>query len=289
MTLAHTGSSPNRPGRSAAGDLDRLAAFIHRVSGIKMPASKYTMIEHRLQRRVAAAGAANFAAYCAKVLAEGEDGPELVDLIDAITTNKTDFFREPEHFRVLADSILPGMDTSVRRLKAWSAACSTGAEPYTLAMVLSEYRQAQHARFQPMPAPSIVATDLCTKVLSTARDGIYPADMAEPVPPPLRQRYMLRSRDKNRRQVRVSPTLRAMVRFGRLNLMAPRYNLDQDFDIVFCRNVLIYFDRDDQAAVLRRLCSHVRPGGILIVGHSESVHGLDLPVQPVGHTIFRKV
>jgi len=288
MTLAHPGgSSPLRPGKSAA-DFDRLAAFIHRVTGIKMPASKYSMIENRLQRRVAATGAANFAAYCAQVLAEGENGPELVNLIDAITTNKTDFFREPEHFRALADSILPGMDTSVRRLKAWSSACSTGAEPYTLAMVLSEYRQAQHARFQPMPAPSVTATDVCTTVLATARDGIYPADMVEPVPPALRQRYLLRSRDTTRRLVRVTPALRAMVRFGRLNLMDSRYSLDNDFDIVLCRNVLIYFDRNDQAAVLRRLCSHLRPGGTLIVGHSESLHGLDLPVQQVGHTMFRK-
>jgi chemotaxis protein methyltransferase CheR len=272
----------------AAADFDRLAAFIHRVTGIKMPRSKHSMVEGRLRRRMVATGSADFAEYCASVFTAPEGSEEIVNLIDAITTNKTDFFREPEHFRSLTETVLPEFETSHRPLKVWSAACSIGAEPYTLAMVLSEYRQAQHTKFLSMPAPSIIATDLCTTALATARLGIYPTAMIEPVPAALRQRYILRDRDPKRGMVRIVPALRAMVRFGRHNLMAPRYNLDRDFDVVFCRNVLIYFERKDQAAVLQRLCDHLRPGGLLVIGHSETVNGLDLPVQPIAHTMFRR-
>jgi chemotaxis protein methyltransferase CheR len=267
----------------------KLSAFIHRVAGIKMPPSKHAMVEGRLRRRVAATGAGSFAKYCAAVFHGGDDGEEVVNLIDAITTNKTDFFREPQHFDLLTRTILPGMDTAQQPLKVWSSACSIGAEPYTLAIVLSEYRQAQNSRFLPMPPPLITATDLCTTVLRTAREGIYPEDMIAPIPPELRKRYLLRARASADRSVRISPALRAMVQFGQLNLMAPAYPLGRDFDIVFCRNVLIYFDRADQLAVLGKLCGHLRTGGVLALGHSESIHNFDLPLVPIGQTMFRKL
>ncbi len=288
MNARHEDESAHGATGLAVADFDKLAAFIHRVTGIKMPRSKHSMIEGRLRRRVAATGSADFADYCASVFTAAEGSEEIVNLIDAVTTNKTDFFREREHFRSLTESVLPTMDTANRPLKVWSAACSIGAEPYTLAMVLSEYRHAQHTKFLSMPAPNIVATDLCTTALATARLGIYPAAMVDPVPPALRQRYVLRDRDSRRGAVRIVPALRAMVRFGRHNLMAPLYSLDRDFDVVFCRNVLIYFERKDQAAVLHRLCDHLRPGGLLVIGHSETVNGLNLPVQPIAHTMFRR-
>jgi chemotaxis protein methyltransferase CheR len=270
-------------------DFERLAAFIHRVAGIKMPPSKHSMVEGRLRRRVAATGAGSFTAYCAHLFEAGEQSEEVVNLIDVLTTNKTDFFREVQHFDVLSKQILPQLDTSRRPLKFWSAACSTGAEPYTMAMVLSDYRQTQRARSQAMPAPSILATDLCTTVLETARLGIYPDAMIEPVPMEFRTRYFLRGKASRAGMVRVVPELRAMVRFGQMNLMAPAYPVDTDFDVIFCRNVLIYFDRNDQKAVLSKLCDRLAPGGTLAVGHSEAVHNLGLPLQAIGHTIFRKV
>jgi chemotaxis protein methyltransferase CheR len=269
-------------------DFQRLAAFIQRVAGIKMPPSKHSMVEGRIRRRVSATGAAGFAAYCDRVFAEGEQGDEIVNLIDAVTTNKTDFFREPQHFHTLTNEVLPSLDTVRRPLKIWSAACSTGAEPYTLAMVLSDYMLAQQSRSWPMPAPSILATDLCTTVLRTARLGIYPESMIAPVPADMRRRYLLRGKARQAEMVRVVPALRAMVRFGQMNLMMPSYPVDADFDIIFCRNVLIYFDRETQHAVLRRLCDRLVAGGVLAVGHSEAVHNFDLPITPIGHTIFRK-
>jgi chemotaxis protein methyltransferase CheR len=268
-------------------DFDRVAGFVHQLAGIKMPRAKHAMVEARLRRRVAATGAASFAEYCARVLDEGGDGPETVQLVNALTTNKTDFFREPEHFRILAEQVLPGLWLPHRRLKVWSAACSTGAEPYTLAMVLSEF-----ARERGMPGgamnPAILATDISTEVLGVARLGIYPVEQIAPVPPALRKRYLLRARDPARETVRVVPALRAMARFGRLNLMGAHYDVDRDIDVIFCRNVLIYFDREGQAAVLRRLCDHLRPNGVLVLGHSETLSGLDLPVSVIGHTMFRR-
>jgi chemotaxis protein methyltransferase CheR len=270
-------------------DFQRLAAYIHSVAGIKMPPSKHAMVEGRIRRRVSATGAAGFAAYCDRVFAEGEQGDEIVNLIDAVTTNKTDFFREPQHFHTLTEQVLPALDTARRPLKIWSAACSTGAEPYTLAMVLSDYMLAQQARSRPMPAPAILATDLCTTVLQTARLGIYPAAMMQPVPQDMRRRYLLRGKAGRADMVRIVPPLRAMLRFGQMNLMLPSYPVDQDFDIIFCRNVLIYFDRPTQCAVLRRLCDRLVTGGTLAVGHSEAVHDFGLPLTPIGHTIFRKI
>jgi len=272
-----------------AADFERLASFIHRVAGIKLPPSKHSMVEGRLRRRVNATGAASFAEYCKRVFSDGDSGDEIVNLIDAVTTNKTDFFREPQHFETLTAEVLPELERAGRAVKIWSAACSIGAEPYTLAMVVSEHRQARRPGQAALPPPFILATDLCTTVLQTARLGIYPESMIEPVPPALRPRYILRGKGKQQGMVRIAPKLRAMVRFGQLNLMANSYKVDADFDIVFCRNVLIYFDRATQQAVLRRLCDRLLPGGVLAVGHSEAVHNLDLPLKAIGHTIFRKV
>jgi chemotaxis protein methyltransferase CheR len=270
-------------------DFERLAIFIHRIAGIKMPSSKHSMVEGRLRRRVAATGSASFAEYCQRVFSEGENGDEIVNLIDAVTTNKTDFFREPQHFDILNTQVLPGLANGRRPIKIWSAACSIGAEPYTLAMVVSEYRQVAWPAPAACAPPFILATDLCTTVLETARRGIYPEAMIEPVPFAMRQHYILRGKGSQQGMVRIAPQLRAMVRFGQLNLMADSYKVDADFDIIFCRNVLIYFDRATQQAVLRRLCDRLAPSGVLAVGHSEAVQNLDLPLKPIGHTIFRKV
>ncbi|MDR3535669.1 MAG: CheR family methyltransferase [Acetobacteraceae bacterium] len=268
-------------------DFDRLAAFIESYSGIKMPPSKITMVEGRLRRRVRSTGAASLGEYCRRLFEGGTLEAEAVHLIDAVTTNKTEFFREPEHFDYLTATALPTLLEERRSasngLKLWSAACSTGAEPYTLAMVLAEFRQTRS-----VSRVSILATDLCTEVLQTGAQAIYPEAAVLSVPIELRRRYMLRSRDRTRGLVRIVPGLRDWVQFARFNLMAEDYGVDRDFDVIFCRNVLIYFDKPTQQAVLRRLCRHLRPGGYLFLGHSESVAGLTLPLHVVGHTVFRR-
>jgi chemotaxis protein methyltransferase CheR len=283
-----TGAAAPRSGLRRQ-DFARLAAFIEDYAGIKMPPSKSTLLEGRLQRRVRARGLASLEAYCHYLFEQDGLESETVHLIDAVSTNKTDFFREPEQFRLLRERLLPemirGRSLAQRpKVSIWSSACSTGAEPYTLAMVLSEFA----ADVAPVQS-SILATDINSEVLATARLGIYPEEVVRPIPTALRQRYVLRSRDRQRGLVRMVPELRSMVRFARLNLMAASYDVDRAFDLVFCRNVLIYFHRRTQGEVLGRLCLHLRPGGHLFLGHSESINGLGLPLQALGHNVFLRV
>ncbi|HLN23310.1 MAG TPA: CheR family methyltransferase [Patescibacteria group bacterium] len=270
-------------------DLERLASFIHGYSGIKLPASKKTMIEGRLRRRLRALGIPSFKDYCRYVFEEGGLKAEAVHLIDAVTTNKTDFFREPEHFDLLISMVLPALLTraqggTTRPLKLWSAACSIGAEPYTLAMVLAEA-----ARAKPGLRYSIFASDICTEVLYKAVEGIFPEDMAAPIPPEMRQRYLMHARDPNQDRVRIVPELRQQVHFARINLMDETYAVADDMDVVFCRNILIYFDKETQEAVLRGLCRHIRLGGFLFIGHSESLGGQSLPLHQVASTVFQRI
>ncbi|MDO9710926.1 CheR family methyltransferase [Paracraurococcus lichenis] len=267
----------------------RLAKFIEDYAGIKMPATKKTMLEGRLRKRVAAAGCANLADYCNYLFERNGLELETLSLIDVVTTNKTEFFREPEHFRYLAEKAVPELAPWKRPgrgavLKVWSAASSTGAEAYTLAMVLTDLA----ARTAPFEI-SILGTDISTRVLRTAALGIYPEAMATPIPAPMRQRYLLRSKTPGQGLVRVVPELRRLVQFQRLNLMDDSYPMGRDFDVIFVRNVLIYFDKPTQNGVLERLCDHLVPGGYLVLGHSESLAGQSVPLRPVAPTVFRRL
>lgn len=267
-------------------DFTRLAKFIHDYSGIKMPESKKTMVEGRLRARVAATGSAHLTEYCRRLFDEGGLAEEIVPLIDVVTTNKTEFFREPEHFRFLDEMVLPQLVAGHRGglervVKVWCTASSVGAEPYTLAMVLAEASERLGGfRF------SIVATDISERVLKTALMAIYPEAMIAPVPIPMRKRYLLQGKKSAQRQVRIVPQLRKTVQFGRLNLMDTSYPMDRDCDVIFCRNTLIYFDKPTQQAVVSRLCDHLRQGGYLFLGHSESLAGTGLPLKPVGPSTF---
>ncbi|MBO1081545.1 chemotaxis protein CheR [Roseomonas sp. 573] len=278
----------DRLDRLRDADFLRLARFIEEHSGIKMPPTKRTMLEGRLRKRVAATGCDDLRDYCAFLFERDGMAEEVVALIDAVTTNKTEFFREPEHFRILAEQVVPELlrDAPAGRvpvLNAWSVAASTGAEAYTLAMVLDAVATAR-GRF----TPSILGTDISSRVLETALLGIYPEEMAAPVPPAMRGRYLRRGRGESSGLVRVAPELRQFVRFRRLNLMDGAYRLDTTMDIAFCRNVLIYFDKPTQQAVLERVCAQLRPGGFLFLGHSESLAGFGLPVEAVAATVFRR-
>lgn len=266
----------------------RLSTFIHRELGIKMPDVKRTMLQSRLTKRIRHLGIGSYEAYAEYALGPAGLRRELPHLIDAVTTNKTDFFREPRHYEVLVRQVLPTLvhlhSAGVkRRVDLWSAACSSGQEPYTLAMVLSDFAEANAGfRF------SILATDISTKVLQEAQAGIYEEQKVEPVPVAMRRRYLLRGTGEKRGLVRIAPELRSLVRFHRLNLMGDDYGIREAMDIIFCRNVIIYFDRPTQAKVLGALVSHLRPGGYLFMGHSETLNGIDLPVTPVAMTVYRK-
>ena len=288
LALSGSGApSPSTAGtdRLSQRNFERLARYIHDYAGIKLPESKRTMLEGRLRRRVRAMGLQTIDAYCEHVFRDDNLARENVHLINAVTTNKTDFFREPAHFDFLRTVALPDLaDRGVRRIRAWSAACSTGPEAYTLAMELDDYAATQGG-----PSYGVLATDLDTDVLETARLGIYPADLVLPVPAPLAQRYVMRARDPGRREIRIAPELRSAIGFARLNLMDDRYPIGDPMHLIFCRNVLIYFDKPTQRRVVSCLVDCLAPHGYLFLGHSESISGFDLPLTQVANTVFQRV
>ncbi|MFK3890301.1 CheR family methyltransferase [Sphingomonas sp. NPDC079357] len=266
-------------------DFDQISRYIYAQAGIRLPPAKLTMIEGRLRRRVRATKRASLNDYCAWLFEDNNLDGERQHLLNAVTTNKTDFFREPKHFDYLQNIALPQMQAEgLRRLRVWSAACSTGAEPYTIAMVLDAF-----ARDRRGPDYGVLATDLDTEVLAAARRGVYPEAMVEPVPAALRQRYVLRPRDRDREDVRIVPELRSAIGFAQLNLMDDHYPVGEPMDMIFCRNVLIYFDKPTQEQVVRRLAACLRPGGLLFLGHSESIAGFTLPLTAVANTVFKKI
>jgi chemotaxis protein methyltransferase CheR len=267
-------------------DFSRLCAFIYSEAGICLSAEKKTMLEGRLKRRLRELEIASYKQYCEYLFGEEGRRQELTSFIDVVTTNKTDFFREPKHFDYLTQSALPDLAarSGGQSSLLWSAGCSSGEEPYTLAMVLSEYAEAHPGfRFR------ILATDISTKVLARAELGIYAADTVEPVPQPMRRKYLMRSRERDADRVRIVPELRRMVEFRRLNFMDSDYGVEEKADAIFCRNVIIYFDRPTQQKILGRLSSCLKPGGYLFVGHSETLHDMNLPLEALGPALYRRV
>jgi chemotaxis protein methyltransferase CheR len=274
--------------RISTASFNRLAQFITQETGIKMPASKVSLIQSRLLRRIRHLGLQSIDEYCEHLFSPAGADEERVHFINAITTNKTDFFREPQHFTYLTATALPQLAESRRggldrRIAVWSAACSSGEEPYTLAMVLSEYA-AGHPGFE----FGILATDVSTRVLQMAAEGIYSRQQIEPVPRELRRKYLMHGKTGQQPLLRITPALRRTVSFHPLNFMDADYGVREMFDVIFCRNVMIYFDRPTQEAVIGKLCRNLHPGGYLFVSHSESLSGLDLPLIPVGASCFRK-
>jgi chemotaxis protein methyltransferase CheR len=283
--LSHAALEQSSPpvDQISARNFERMAAYIYDYSGIKMPSSKRTMLEGRLRRRLRSTGHATFDDYCDYLFKEDGLEAESVFLIDAVTTNKTDFFREPRHFDYMTSHVLPEFKAAgTRRIRAWSAACSMGAEPYTMAMVMQKFADEQGG-----PDYQILGTDLSTDVLETALRGVYPNEMLTPVPAEMR-RWVMTARDSGRREGRIHPSLRAKLSLARGNLMDETYSVGDPFDMIMCRNVMIYFDKQTQAKVLKRLCDRLKRGGYLFIGHSESITGIELPLVTVANTIFRK-
>ncbi len=268
-------------------DFQRLSSFIYDELGIKMSDGKKTMLSGRLSRRLRALDLDSYTEYCDFILSPAGMEQELVHLISAVTTNKTDFFREETHFDYLTQTGIPTLEQKQqfdkrRKFKIWSAGCSTGEEPYTMAMVLAEVK-AKSLNFD----YDILATDISRRVLDVCQRAVYPLDQAKPVAATYRKKYLLKGRDRRNPQVRIVPELRRKVRFGRLNFMADDFGLPEKVDVIFCRNVIIYFDKQTQEILMRKFCRYLNRGGYLFLGHSESLHGYDTPLQQVAPTVYR--
>ena len=266
----------------------RCSRFIQEEYGIKMPPAKKTLLECRLRKRMRALGMGSFEEYVEYAFRPGSGHDELIHMIDAVTTNKTDFFREPAHFHHLVESVLPELvqkhNAGIRRpLRVWSAGCSTGEEAYTLAMVLSEFRE-MHRDFD----FEILATDVSTKVLDVAGRAVYKEERIDPVPEGMRRKYFMRSRERKRSLVRVVPELRGKIVLRRLNFMEEAFKVRDLMDVIFCRNVMIYFEKATQERLVNIFCEHLFPGGFLFVGHSETLHGMNISLVPTAPMVYRR-
>jgi chemotaxis protein methyltransferase CheR len=252
--------------------------------GIHLSDAKQALLTARLLPRIRQLGLKNFSEYY-ELAVERDDG-ELGRLLDAICTNETHFFREPTQFEILDKIIVPRWIAEAERgerparVRIWSAGCSTGEEPYSLAMALTR-------ALPPDFTIEILASDVSSKVLARARDAVYPMRRLHEVPEELRKRFLLRGVGEREGEFRVAPEIRRLVRFEHVNLVSPPQPTIGQFDAVLCRNVLIYFRTETRKRVVRWLCSHVTPGGYLWVGHSESLHDVGAPVRTVVPTVYQ--
>lgn len=281
------GCEGSTPQLNAAAISDREFALfqglIHRQAGIYLAPVKKPLLVGRLMRRLRDLGLSSFGAYY-RVVTEPGGEAEQVRMLDLICTNETHFFREPRQFEFLERQVFPAWAEQAaagrrtRKIRVWSAACSTGEEPYTLAMVLLR-------RF-PDWEIEILGSDLSTRVLDAARAGLYRIEKAAEIPDTYRKAFMLRGTGSQEGRMKAGPEIRSLVRFERLNLSHQSWPLGGVFDLLFCRNVLIYFDPASKARVVDRLLERLHPQGYLFLGHAEGLHGLHARIQGVGPTVY---
>ncbi len=260
-------------------DFRRVCELIHKRAGIALAPAKRDMVYGRLSRRLRALGMHSFQDYLDQL--ERDGGDEWQAFTNALTTNLTSFFREPHHFEKLREELLARAHRAP--LQIWSCAASTGEEPYSLAITACE------AFGSLTPPVHILATDVDTQVLATGAQGVYPVERIAGLDPALKRRYFQRGTGPNEGKCRVVPALRKLIEFRQLNLLAPRYDVGGPYDALFCRNVMIYFAKPTQRAILSRLVQHMGDDGLLYTGHSENyLHAADL-IQPCGRTLYRRV
>ena len=266
-----------------------LRSLIYRLAGISLSDSKRFLVQSRLQKRLRHYHLQTYRQYYDMVVAQGENSPEREVLVNCVTTNKTDFFRESHHFEYVEETLIPELEWRIDRGEApprlwiWHAGCSTGEEPYTLAMVLAEAGATAGWDIQQ------VASDIDTAVLARAEQGIYEQDRVQRVPAPLLRKYFLRGSAANAGLCRVRREIRDRVSFQHLNLLDERWPFAPGtrFDMIFCRNVVIYFDKPTRQRLFARFAQMLEPGGHLFIGHSESLIGISDAFDSLGKTIYR--
>jgi chemotaxis protein methyltransferase CheR len=270
-------------GSPRTDEFEAVRRLLYEWTGIALGDSKRDMVSARLAKRLRHHNLEALGDYLQLLHTAGPDGAERQEFINCLTTNKTGFFREPHHFEYLRDTLLPRIrESGTRHLRVWSAGCSTGEEPYTLALTLREC----------CPASAgwdvrVLASDIDTAVLAAAEKGVYAAENVSDVPAELLHKYFLRGTGANAGKVAVRPELRELVTFRQINLIGESWPIRTKFDMIFCRNVVIYFDRETQRRLLTRFAAHLDPRGHLFLGHSENIHWLADTFAPLGGTVYR--
>ncbi|MGL1904207.1 MAG: hypothetical protein OCC49_18880, partial [Fibrobacterales bacterium] len=268
----------------------KIANLTYDTAGVKMHVKKHIMVESRLKKRLNALQIHSFTDYIKYVKSGHGVQHEHEHFIHALTTHKTDFFREPNHFDFLTNHAIPllqkaGTVSAQRPLKVWSAACSQGDEPYTIAIVLSEFKERTNRPFD----FTIVASDISKPVVDFARKAIYSESSIEPIAVSLRRKYLLRSKDPTKKMYRIHPAVRKKVSFFTQNLTDENLSVDKALDIVFLRNVMIYFSEEDQHTIINHICNHIRRGGFLFMGHSEVLNTKEYPLKAIAPTVYQVV
>ena len=258
---------------------DAISRFIYAKCGISLKKGKEALVRARLMKRLRALKLKSIDDYMVYLDSDQGNG-EIGTLIDVMTTNKTSFFRESAHFDFLVETVIPGIRS--RRMRFWSAACSSGEEPYTMAMVLRE--AVPHIDRADV---LILATDISNEMLALARQGVYLQERTASIPKPLLQRYFKRDLRSGQSAYQAGDDLKKMIRFGALNLMH-RWPMKGPFDAIFCRNVMIYFDRPTQQTLINRFWDLLEPGGYLFVGHSEGLSGIKHRFQYTRPAVYKK-
>jgi len=265
---------------------ETIVGLVYSRSRICVGAGKQVLLANRLRGRLRELGLRTFDAYCA-FLKSGREPGEVDVLVDLVTTNHTQFFREPDHFRFLTDrwlaTAIPELEKTGRPLKIWSAACSSGEEPYTLAIVLAEYLRAH-----PRVSWQITASDISVRMIERARAGIYAMGAVNQVPEALLKLYFEEGIGSYAGSCRVVEPLRARVQVEKINLFQSSYPVDLGYHIIFCRNALIYFDEPSRLEAVQRLTRHLVRGGLLVIGYSESLTGLNHGLVSLQQGIYQR-
>ena len=262
-------------------EFEQFRALIYQECGISLNESKKTLLVSRLSKRLHTLELDSFQAYY-DLVADQTEGDEFTLLLDLVSTNKTDFFREPKHFDFLREQIIPTLQSS-RRIRIWSSASSSGEEPYTIAMTLHDsVPDPERWDFQ------ILASDISTRVLVRAASGVYDGERVRTLPAETVKRHFLKGKGERAGMIKVKPHLAQMVRYRRINLMDETFPIQAPLDLIFCRNVMIYFDRSTQAQLATKFYRYLKPGGYLFIGHSESLQRLDQPFKAIAPTIYQK-
>ena len=262
-----------------AADFERVRKLIHQHAGIALSPAKQDMVYSRLARRLRSCGDKTFAQYLERL---ERDRGEWETFVNSLTTNLTSFFREAHHFDILAEHLRKLAETEKRPIKIWCCAASTGEEPYSLAITACEAFDTLN------PPVQILASDIDTNVLAQGERGVFRQDRVERLSPQRIQRYFLRGAGSQDGQVRVRPELQRLISFRRINLLDPVWSVQGPLDALFCRNVMIYFDKPTQYGILKRFVPLLRPEGLLFAGHSESfMHAADL-FRSLGRTVYKR-
>lgn len=275
----HFGEGRDREFAFTEKDFKRVCQLIYEYAGISLKPSKQDMVYSRLARRLRANGIDNFHDYLA--LLESDNGVEWEAFVNSLTTNLTSFFREPHHFPLLAEHVVK--QRGQHTVSLWCSAASTGEEPYSMAMTMVD------AFGSFTPPVSIVATDVDTNVLAYAEAGIYPAERVEKLAAEIVKRFFLKGTGAQSGFVRVRPELRAMITFRQLNLLSDNWPIRGPLDVIFCRNVMIYFDKETQLKILQKFAPLLRPEGLLFAGHSENFHNAAHLFRLRGKTVYEPV